>query len=57
MCWTMVNDGVGAYTSVVDQLIGTACEFCEDGNLESGRFKGDLAVLCESCGTPAFRTV
>lgn len=38
------------------ELVGNGCPYCEDGTLTDGRFKGDFAVLCPECDTPAYRT-
>lgn len=42
---------------IVAHLIGTACSYCDDGTLTDGTFKGDFAVLCDACGTPAYRPI
>ncbi|WP_081704340.1 MULTISPECIES: HVO_A0556 family zinc finger protein [unclassified Natrinema] len=38
---------------LVDELIGRPCSFCDDGSLMSGSYKGNRAVICEGCETPA----
>ena len=38
---------------LVEQLTGQPCAFCDDGTLTSGRYKGNKAVICEGCETPA----
>lgn len=41
---------------LVEQLRGTVCQYgnCA-GTLRHATFKGDEAVVCERCGTPAVR--
>ncbi|WP_168216254.1 HVO_A0556 family zinc finger protein [Halorussus halobius] len=36
-------------------LGGEDCPWCEAGTLRRETFKGDDAVVCEDCGTPAVR--
>lgn len=36
-----------------DHLRGTTCSFCQDGTLVAGEYKGNDAMICESCETPA----
>ncbi|NHN60070.1 MULTISPECIES: HVO_A0556 family zinc finger protein [Halorussus] len=36
-------------------LVGDGCAWCATGTLARDSFKGDDAVVCESCGTPAAR--
>lgn len=38
------------------ELVGNTCPYCEEGTLADGRFKGDFAILCPECDTPAYRT-
>ncbi|WP_254528931.1 HVO_A0556 family zinc finger protein [Natrinema gelatinilyticum] len=33
-------------------LEGRPCPSCAEGTLERGRYKGNLAVVCNTCGTP-----
>ena len=41
---------------IVEQLRGTDCQYDEcGGTLRREAFKGDEAVVCEDCGTPAVR--
>jgi len=40
-------------SSVVRRLEGQDCQWCTDGRLERGRYKGNVAVICEDCDTPA----
>ena len=40
---------------VFEQLTGDTCDYCDDGELERGTYKGTRAVLCDECGTPAVR--
>jgi len=41
--------------SVLAALVGDECSWCEGGVLAHEEFKGDAAVVCEECGTPAAR--
>ena len=36
-------------------LVGDDCAWCATGELTRESFKGDDAVVCENCGTPAAR--
>lgn len=36
-------------------LAGDDCRWCGDGTLARETFKGDDAVVCADCGTPAVR--
>ena len=36
-------------------LVGDDCRWCATGTLAREAFKGDDAVVCEDCGTPAAR--
>ena len=38
------------------ELAGSTCPYCEEGELTDGTFKGNFAVLCPECNTPAYRT-
>lgn len=38
---------------VLEQLEHHSCEFCSDGSLVRATFKGNDAVVCDCCGTPA----
>ena len=41
---------------MLDQLIGVGCARLHcSGSLEPGRYKGDVAVICTDCHTPAVR--
>ena len=41
---------------LVEQLCDTTCQYDEcAGTLRRETFKGDKAVVCEDCGTPAVR--
>lgn len=41
---------------LVEKLSGTECQYDEcGGRLRRSTFKGDVAVVCEDCGTPAVR--
>lgn len=33
-------------------LEGRSCPACSDGELERDRYKGNVAVVCDSCATP-----
>ncbi|WP_340681243.1 HVO_A0556 family zinc finger protein [Natrinema gelatinilyticum] len=44
-----VDDG----DKLVEKLVGQTCAFCGDGSLTSDRYKENMAVICECCGTPA----
>ncbi len=33
-------------------LEGRDCQFCADGELVRDEYRGNDAVLCETCGTP-----
>ena len=44
-----------ASESVLAALVGDGCHWCAAGTLERETFKGDDAVVCENCGTPAAR--
>ncbi len=45
---TTQSDG----SRLVALLEGRACPSCSDGKLEKGRYKGNEAVICDSCETP-----
>jgi hypothetical protein len=36
-------------------LVGDDCRWCATGTLAREQFKGDDAVVCGNCGTPAVR--
>ena len=41
---------------LVERLCGTDCQYGDcGGSLRHETFKGDEAVVCEECGTPAVR--
>jgi hypothetical protein len=40
-------------SSVIGRLEGRKCQWCSDGRLERGTYKGNEAVVCDSCETPA----
>ncbi|MCU4925412.1 hypothetical protein OB905_05335 [Halobacteria archaeon AArc-dxtr1] len=42
--------------SVLTVLAGRPCPDCEGGQLERGTYKGNRAVLCDSCETPRAQT-
>ncbi|WP_169732107.1 HVO_A0556 family zinc finger protein [Halostagnicola larsenii] len=37
---------------LVSLLEGRECPSCADGRLERGRYKGNEAVICDTCETP-----
>jgi len=37
---------------IINRLTGQTCTFCDDGRLDSEKYKGNQAVVCEDCGTP-----
>lgn len=37
-------------------LAGRRCSFCGEGRLVRGTYEGDVAVVCSTCETPAFRS-
>lgn len=41
--------------SLLAALAGDDCRWCATGTLSRRQFKGDDAVVCEDCGTPAAR--
>ena len=41
--------------AVLTTLVGDDCSWCGAGTLAREEFKGDAAVVCEECGTPAVR--
>ncbi|GAA0229600.1 HVO_A0556 family zinc finger protein [Haladaptatus pallidirubidus] len=38
--------------SVIRRLEGEECQWCPDGQLERGTYKGNDAVVCDTCETP-----
>lgn len=44
-----------ASESVLAVLAGTDCDWCGAGTLVREEFKGDDAMVCDDCGTPAVR--
>ena len=38
---------------VLDVLEGNSCAFCGDGTLRQDSYKGNRAVICDSCQTPS----
>lgn len=44
-----------ASESLLATLVGGDCRWCATGTLAREEFKGDAAVVCENCGTPAVR--
>ncbi|WP_309545784.1 HVO_A0556 family zinc finger protein [Natrinema limicola] len=38
---------------VLERLTDQTCAFCDDGLLTPGEYKGNQAILCKSCNTPA----
>ncbi|WP_323171060.1 HVO_A0556 family zinc finger protein [Natrialba sp. PRR66] len=41
-----------AHGQLLSLLEGRPCPACTDGELERDRYKGNRAVVCDSCGTP-----
>lgn len=41
--------------AILETFDGATCPRCADGELTRDRFKGDEAVVCPACGTPAVR--
>lgn len=39
-----------------ERLFGTPCQFCDDGTLAQGEYKGNDAVVCDACETPAVQS-
>lgn len=39
--------------SLLEYLEHSNCAFCSDGSLVRTAFKGNDAVVCDCCGTPA----
>lgn len=37
------------------QVEGPECQWCDDGSLAIGPYKGDRAAVCDECGTPGIR--
>ncbi|MFC4543278.1 HVO_A0556 family zinc finger protein [Halosolutus amylolyticus] len=44
-----------AEPSPLDQLEDTACTFCDSGLLVRNQYKGNDAVVCNNCETPAMQ--
>ncbi|WP_166035434.1 HVO_A0556 family zinc finger protein [Halorussus pelagicus] len=44
-----------ASDAVLGALVGDDCSWCATGTLVREEFKGDAAVVCVECGTPAAR--
>lgn len=40
---------------IIEELLGAECVWCELGELALEAYKGDTAVVCDNCGTPAAR--
>ncbi|WP_162224350.1 HVO_A0556 family zinc finger protein [Halorussus amylolyticus] len=45
----------GTTESMLRSLVGDDCCWCTAGTLTRETFKGDDAVVCENCETPAVR--
>ncbi|RKD98081.1 HVO_A0556 family zinc finger protein [Halopiger aswanensis] len=41
---------------ILSSLEGSPCNYCEEGILIREQFKGNSAVLCSQCGTPAIQS-
>jgi hypothetical protein len=44
-----------ASDALLAALVGDDCSWCATGTLAREEFRGDDAVVCEDCGTPAAR--
>ena len=44
-----------ATNDLLTTLAGDECRWCATGTLSREEFKGDDAVVCENCDTPAVR--
>lgn len=51
----MARSEDGGTDELFASLEGRNCEYCEDGELVRERYKGDRAIVCAECGTPAAR--
>ena len=40
---------------LLSTLVGSGCQWCPSGRLRRDEFKGQTALVCEECGTPALR--
>lgn len=40
---------------LVEKLRGQSCQYCEDGTLQTEQYKGNDAVVCAECETPALQ--
>ncbi|WP_175607220.1 HVO_A0556 family zinc finger protein [Natrinema saccharevitans] len=47
----LTNDETGTYP-VLEALEGERCSFCDRGRLVRGSYKGNAAVICDTCETP-----
>lgn len=53
---TRANDPVeDGRRRLFEQLADQECGFCSGGSLVRAQFRGNDAVVCEECGTPAVR--
>ena len=44
-----------ATETMLADLVGDDCNWCPTGSLTRDEFRGDAAVVCETCETPAVR--
>lgn len=51
-----LTEGKTQENLVKDELIGKDCTYCDQGTLREGVYKGNFAILCSACETPAYRT-
>ena len=47
--------GSRANRAVIDHLEDEHCPACERGRLEAPTYEGDVALVCDGCGTPRVR--
>lgn len=45
----------GARNQPVEALAGADCRWCDAATLAEAEYKGDRALVCPDCGTPALR--
>ncbi|MFC7166799.1 HVO_A0556 family zinc finger protein [Halospeciosus flavus] len=50
------STSVDTSRSVFETLVGTSCHFCDDGRLARDEYKGNDAVVCDACETPAVQS-
>lgn len=42
----------GGRDVLFERLVGRDCDYCEEGTLVRDTYKDNVALVCESCGTP-----